>query len=200
MEYDYFYGVESESFRFVQIPYAFFSLEEFKELTSDAKILYGLMLGMMNLSRKNGWFDDENRVYISWSQDDMASTLGRSVGTVSKTINQLKDAGLIQYDKHGQGNCAVIYLKDFLHCLEGNENKKIEKKKFLNRKKCVSRNSQVQTPDRSKIDANNINNIYKKNNNNKPSVDHRNMKSSIPGNHLSAKYDFVALEKYINEN
>ncbi len=33
----------------------------FKGLSNDAKLFYGLMLGRMSLSMKNGWFDDENK-------------------------------------------------------------------------------------------------------------------------------------------
>ena len=119
MKYAYFKGKESETFRFVQVPYLFFEDENFRKLSSDAKILFGLMLGKMSLSRKNNWLDEEDHVYIMWSQESICETLGRSKPTVIKIIKELVSAGLIEYPKSGQGNCAVIYVKDFLH-EEGN--------------------------------------------------------------------------------
>ncbi len=51
---DYFYGHEANQFTFFRIPKLLFSDERFIGLTSDAKILYGLMLDRMGLSVKNG--------------------------------------------------------------------------------------------------------------------------------------------------
>lgn len=62
--FDFYYGKESEQFNFYRIPKMLFKDKRFKKLSSDAKILYGLLLDRMSLSAKNGWFDDENRVYI----------------------------------------------------------------------------------------------------------------------------------------
>ena len=64
MTFDYFYGRESDLFSFVRIPKLLFKEERLKRLSSDAKILYGLLLDRMSLSAKNGWQDDDGRVYI----------------------------------------------------------------------------------------------------------------------------------------
>ena len=69
--FKYFYGTEAESFTFYRIPKALMTEESFKVLTSDAKILYGLMLDRMSLSLKNGWFDEDGRVYIYYSIEDV---------------------------------------------------------------------------------------------------------------------------------
>jgi hypothetical protein len=37
---------------------------QFKNLSTDAQLLYGLLLDRMGLSAKNGWHDEQNRVYI----------------------------------------------------------------------------------------------------------------------------------------
>ena len=36
----------------------------FKDLSTDAKTLYGILLDRMSLSAKNGWLDGQGRVYI----------------------------------------------------------------------------------------------------------------------------------------
>ena len=47
-----------------QTPKVLFTDDYFRNLSSDAKVLYGLMLDRMALSMKNRWIDEENRVYI----------------------------------------------------------------------------------------------------------------------------------------
>lgn len=59
MTFNYFYGTEADQFSFYRIPKALFTDSYFKDLSSDAKILYGLMLDRMSLSIKNQWFDDK---------------------------------------------------------------------------------------------------------------------------------------------
>ncbi len=64
LNFDYYYGAEAEQFTFYRIPKVLMTAPHFKRLSSDAKILYGLMLDRMGLSMKNGWVDEANRVYI----------------------------------------------------------------------------------------------------------------------------------------
>ena len=71
MRFDYYYGVEAEQFSFYRVPRLLIKDERFKGLSSDAKLLYGLMLDRMSLSMKNGWLDDENRAYIIYTIDNI---------------------------------------------------------------------------------------------------------------------------------
>ena len=64
MQYDYFYGAQAEQFSFYRIPKALFTDTQFKDLSTDAKVLYGILLDRMSLSLKNHWLDEQNRVYI----------------------------------------------------------------------------------------------------------------------------------------
>ena len=52
-----------------RVPRLLIKDERFKGLSSDAKLLYGLMLDRMSLSMKNGWLDEENRAYIIYTVD-----------------------------------------------------------------------------------------------------------------------------------
>lgn len=63
-KFDYYYGIEADQFSFYRVPRLLIKDERFKGLSSDAKLLYGLMLDRMSLSMKNGWLDEENRAYI----------------------------------------------------------------------------------------------------------------------------------------
>ena len=66
INFDYYYGIEAEQFSFYRVPRLLIKDERFKGLSSDAKLLYGLMLDRMSLSMKNGWQDDESRAYINY--------------------------------------------------------------------------------------------------------------------------------------
>ncbi len=64
LRFPYYYGNESEQFVFYQVPKLLFSDSRFENISTDAKVLYGLMLDRMGLSVKNGWRDESNRIYI----------------------------------------------------------------------------------------------------------------------------------------
>ena len=68
---NFYYGKEAEQFSFYRIPVLLFKDDRFKGISSDAKLLYGLFLARMALSVKNGWIDDENRVYIYFTAKEV---------------------------------------------------------------------------------------------------------------------------------
>ena len=65
--FHYFQGMECDMYSFYRIPKLLFTSEYFKNLSCEAKVLYGLMLDRMSLSIKNRWFDEEDRAYIFFS-------------------------------------------------------------------------------------------------------------------------------------
>ena len=71
LQLDYYYGIEAEQFSFYRVPRLLIKDERFKKLSSDAKLLYGLMLDRMSLSMKNEWFDEDNRAYIIYTIDSI---------------------------------------------------------------------------------------------------------------------------------
>ena len=71
MTLDYFYGQAGELFSFYRIPKALFQEQRFQSLSSDAKTLYGILLDRMSLSVKNGWLDEQNRVFIIFTIEDI---------------------------------------------------------------------------------------------------------------------------------
>lgn len=64
LQFDYFYPEQADQYAFYRIPRRLFTDSNFKELTTEAKILYGLMLDRVSLSLKNMWIDKNRRVYI----------------------------------------------------------------------------------------------------------------------------------------
>lgn len=48
VSFNYFYGTQDDQYNFYRIPKALFQNDYFRNLSSDAKILYGLMLKKKN--------------------------------------------------------------------------------------------------------------------------------------------------------
>ena len=117
MTFNYFYGTEADQFSFYRIPKVLFTGSYFKDLSSDAKILYGLMLDRMSLSIKNQWFDDKNRAYIYFSIEDIMELLNCGRNKAIKSMRELDDEtgiGLIEKRRQGFGKVNVIYVKTFM--------------------------------------------------------------------------------------
>ena len=115
--FDYYYGIEAEQFSFYRVPRLLIKDKRFKGLSSDAKLLYGLMLDRMSLSVKNRWFDEDNRAYIYYTVEEIMNDLGCSHGTCAKIMAELdnkKGIGLIEKKRQGLGRPDIIYVKNFV--------------------------------------------------------------------------------------
>ena len=117
--FDYFKGQESEMLSFYRIPKLLFTNAYFKGLDVLAKTLYGLMLDRMSLSLKNKWFDEEQRAYIYFAQQEAAEMLDCGEDKIRILFKNLEEYGLIERRKQGQGKPSIIYLKNFVS--EGSE-------------------------------------------------------------------------------
>ena len=73
--FDYFHGYESEQFAFYRIPKLLLADDRLAEVSTDAKLLYGLLLDRMELSYRNGWIDEQDRVFIIFTAEEVMSTL-----------------------------------------------------------------------------------------------------------------------------
>ena len=122
LRFNYYYGVEAEQFSFYRVPRLLIKDERFRGLSSDAKLLYGLMLDRMSLSMKNGWLDDENRAYIIYTIDNIREDLGCSKEKAVKVLAELdagKGIGLVEKIRRGLGKPDIIYVKNFIIQDEG---------------------------------------------------------------------------------
>ncbi len=114
MIYDYFYGAESEMFSFFRIPRNLFFDPHFKPLSTDAKLLYGLLLDRMSLSASNQWFDEAGRVYIYFPVSEVEEKMNCAHEKAGKMLRELDSIGLIERVKRGQGKPTIIYVKQFI--------------------------------------------------------------------------------------
>lgn len=117
ISFQYYYGIESEQYSFYRIPKILITDQHFRALSTDAKLLYGLMLDRMSLSYKNGWLDEENRVYIYYTLDEAKEQLCCKTDKAVKLFAELdteRGIGLIERIRQGQGRPAKIYVKRFV--------------------------------------------------------------------------------------
>ncbi len=117
LQFDYYRGMEAEQYTFYRIPKVLFTAECFKALSCEAKVLYGLLLDRMSLSIKNRWFDEEDRVYIIFTVEDVMELLNCSRQKAIKNLAELdseKGIGLIEKKRLGLGKPNVIYVKNFI--------------------------------------------------------------------------------------
>ena len=101
IQFDYFHGMEAEQYTFYRIPKILFTAECFKTISCEAKVLYGLLLDRMSLSIKNRWFDEEDRVYIIFTVEEIAELM--NCGT-QKAVRLLKE---LDSERGKPKNCTV---------------------------------------------------------------------------------------------
>ena len=116
IKFDYYYGIEADQYTFIKIPRLLIKDPRFKKLSTEAKLLYSLMLDRMSLSIKNGWIDEENRAYIYYTYENIMDDLNCAREKCAKTLAELdnkKGIGLIEKKRQGLGKPDIIYVKNF---------------------------------------------------------------------------------------
>ena len=113
MTLDYFYGQSGELFSYFRIPKALFQDCRFRQLSTDARTLYGILLDRMSLSVKNGWLDEQGRVYIIYTVREVQESLCCAEHKAVKLFRELEDTDLIERKRRGLGRPSLIYVKDF---------------------------------------------------------------------------------------
>lgn len=112
-EYEYFYPQGADQFAFYRIPKRLFTDADLKLMTNGSKILYGLLLDRVDLSVKNRWLDERNRVYIIYTLEQIQESMNVTDKPATKMLQELERKGLIERRKQGQGKPARLYVKNF---------------------------------------------------------------------------------------
>ena len=113
MTLDYFYGQSGELFAYFRIPKALFQDSRFRQLSTDARTLYGILLDRMSLSAKNSWVDEHGRVYIIYTVREVQESLCCAEHKAVKLFRELEQADLIERKRRGLGRPSLIYVKNF---------------------------------------------------------------------------------------
>lgn len=147
IQFEYFRGMEADQYSFYRVPKVLFTAECFKSLSCEAKVLYGLLLDRMSLSVKNRWFDEDDRVYIVFTVEEIAELLNCGTQKAVKLLKELdadKGIGLIEKKRLGLGKPNVIYVKNFMIRQEDGEKKEGKKsEKPANTQNCENHHSRV---------------------------------------------------------
>ena len=96
--FPFHYGNEAESYTFYRVPKVLFTEKLFCHLSTDAKLLYGLLLDRMQLSLKNGWLDAEGKVFIYFTVENIMGALdcgNKKAGGLLAELDDKRGIGLI---------------------------------------------------------------------------------------------------------
>ena len=118
MKFNYFYGAEADQFSFIRIPRIMLTDESFAGLSMAAKMLYGVLLDRMSMSRKNGWADEEDRIFIIYQIGEIQEDLGFSKKKAIELLSELEKFGLLEKKRRGHGLPNVLYVKSFMTDIE----------------------------------------------------------------------------------
>jgi hypothetical protein len=114
MEFDYLHAAEPDPFTFYRIPKELFDNPEFADVSTLAKVLYGIFLDRTSLSRKKGWIDEKGHLYIVFTIRQIMDCLKIGNKYAEKLLSELEDkAHLIERVRQGFGRPNLIYVKDF---------------------------------------------------------------------------------------
>lgn len=111
--FPYHYGFEADTYTFYRVPKVLFSEQEFSGLSTDARLLYGLLLDRMQLSVRNNWMDEDGRVYIYFTVDNIMECLAcgnKKAGSLLAELDDKKGIGLITRVRQGMGRPDRIYV------------------------------------------------------------------------------------------
>ena len=105
----YFTVEEKLSHPFISIP-LFLWEEDFQGLSTDAKLLYGLLLSRTELSRKNGWIVD-GKIYVMFTIKTAMEKLYCCEQKAVALMKALERCGLIERQRKQNNQAYRIFLK-----------------------------------------------------------------------------------------
>lgn len=96
--------------RFLKLPLSLFANPEYRALSAESKLTYALLLDRMSLSQKNGWINDEGEVYLIYTREEAAKTLGITYKKTIAAFKELISAGLLAEKRQGRGFPNLLFV------------------------------------------------------------------------------------------
>jgi hypothetical protein len=116
---DYLYDVDEAQYSFVRVPKLLLQHESYQRISSEAKLLYSLLLDRVGLSHKNGWRDKQNRIYIIYPIAEVMEEMNCGKNKAVQLLDELEQkAGLIERKRQGLGKPNLIYVKSFYRTVD----------------------------------------------------------------------------------
>lgn len=94
----------------LQMPRWLFTDPRYMGLSLEAKVAYTFLLNRFQLSRLNGWINDDGEVFIVYTRRSLASEMQVSYHKIIEAMKELSSAGLIWERRCGRGDANQIYL------------------------------------------------------------------------------------------
>lgn len=111
---NYFTMHDADQFSFIRVPKELMTNPEYKDLSAESKLLYGVLLDRVSLSRKNNWVDELGRIFIIYTRKEIMEIMGAADKKVTKLFTELKGKNLIEEKRQGLQKPNLIYVGKFL--------------------------------------------------------------------------------------
>jgi hypothetical protein len=182
--HDYIYSIEPERFSFIRVPKILLQNEAYSGISAEAKLLYSLLFDRTELSNKNGWLDDKNRVYIIFTIAEIKECMNCGNKKAIQLLDELENkAGLIERKRQGLGKPNLIYVKSFFRTVD-----KYGERHFL---KC-----QNDTSGSMKMTPQEVSESHSTNTDNKKTDMNHTDLSFLPGRESKRSDDYEQYESY----
>lgn len=149
--FPFHYGQEGELYSYYRVPKLLFKEECFAGLSTDAKLLYGLFLDRLELSKQNKWLDEYGRVYVYFTVESIQKAMQCGNKKACALLAELDDnrgIGLITRVHQGQGKPDKIFVHKCITQGMSNEH-------FKECQKDMPRDVEMTFADMSKVHGNN---------------------------------------------
>ena len=104
-----YYYMKEESIMLPYFQFPVFLME--LPLSQTARITYMILYDRARLSQKNGWVDEEGRVYFVFPIKEICKNIGRGESAIKQALNDLEMAGLLVRKRGGFANANRLYLQ-----------------------------------------------------------------------------------------
>lgn len=99
-----------QSIYHMQMPRWLFSDPRYADMSLDAKVAYTFLLNRFQLSRRNGWTNEQGEVFVIFPRKELAKELRICEKRVTAAFQKLAELNLIWEKRCGRGDANQIYL------------------------------------------------------------------------------------------
>ncbi|ACZ01373.1 replication initiator protein A [Streptobacillus moniliformis] len=96
---------------FLVIPKDLIYDKQFKELSLEAKLMYGMLLDRLQISLKNNWIDKSGNIYLIYSINEIMCLFHIGKNSAIKILKELEYYQLLEKERRGLGKPNLLYLK-----------------------------------------------------------------------------------------
>ena len=96
--------------RFYRVPKEFFESNYYEKMSSDSKLLYGILKDRFELSLKNNWIDKDGNIYFIFTIEEIGKMIGCGKDKAIKIKKELAKYELLEEVRQGLNKPNLIYL------------------------------------------------------------------------------------------